>query len=394
MSLNTIRDLNVSAKTVLVRVDYNVPIKSGTVTDATRIEASLPTLNYLLDKGARLVLMSHLGRPKGSPDPDLSLAPVAKRLSELIGRQVLMAPDCVGAKVEEMVKSLPAGGILMLENVRFHEEETKNDPEFAARLARLGELYVNDAFGSAHRAHASTEGVAHVLPAAAGMLIEKEVRFMGPLVSDPEQPFVALIGGAKVSSKIGVLDSLLPKCRTLIIGGGMAYTFLKVQGHRIGKSLYEAEYADTAKTLLDQAASQGVEIILPVDHVVAAEFSEDAQPETVDGVDIPDDRIGMDIGPKTVESLAGAVRSARSLVWNGPMGVFEFKPFAKGTLEVARLVAECKGTTVVGGGDSVAAVNEFGLSDRIDHVSTGGGASLEFLEGKTLPGIAALERKE
>lgn len=394
MSLNTIRDLNVSAKTVLVRVDYNVPIKSGTVTDATRIEASLPTLNYLLDKGARLVLMSHLGRPKGSPDPDLSLAPVAKRLSELIGRQVLMAPDCVGAKVEEMVKSLPAGGILMLENVRFHEEETKNDPEFAARLARLGELYVNDAFGSAHRAHASTEGVAHVLPAAAGMLIEKEVRFMGPLVSDPEQPFVALIGGAKVSSKIGVLESLLPKCRTLIIGGGMAYTFLKVQGHRIGKSLYEAEYADTAKTLLDQAASQGVEIILPVDHVVAAEFSEDAQPETVDGVDIPDDRIGMDIGPKTVESLAGAVRSARSLVWNGPMGVFEFKPFAKGTLEVARLVAECKGTTVVGGGDSVAAVNEFGLSDRIDHVSTGGGASLEFLEGKTLPGIAALERKE
>lgn len=394
MSLNTIRDLNVSAKTVLVRVDYNVPIKSGTVTDATRIEASLPTLNYLLDKGARLVLMSHLGRPKGSPDPDLSLAPVAKRLSELIGRQVLMAPDCVGAKVEEMVKSLPDGGILMLENVRFHEEETKNDPEFAARLARLGELYVNDAFGSAHRAHASTEGVAHVLPAAAGMLIEKEVRFMGPLVSDPEQPFVALIGGAKVSSKIGVLESLLPKCRTLIIGGGMAYTFLKVQGHRIGKSLYEAEYADTAKTLLDQAASQGVEIILPVDHVVAAEFSEDAQPETVDGVDIPDDRIGMDIGPKTVESLAGAVRSARSLVWNGPMGVFEFKPFAKGTLEVARLVAECKGTTVVGGGDSVAAVNEFGLSDRIDHVSTGGGASLEFLEGKTLPGIAALERKE
>lgn len=394
MSLNTIRDLNVSAKTVLVRVDYNVPIKSGTVTDATRIEASLPTLNYLLDKGARLVLMSHLGRPKGSPDPDLSLAPVAKRLSELIGRHVLMAPDCVGAKVEEMVKSLPAGGILMLENVRFHEEETKNDPEFAARLARLGELYVNDAFGSAHRAHASTEGVAHVLPAAAGMLIEKEVRFMGPLVSDPEQPFVALIGGAKVSSKIGVLESLLPKCRTLIIGGGMAYTFLKVQGHRIGKSLYEAEYADTAKTLLDQAASQGVEIILPVDHVVAAEFSEDAQPETVDGVDIPDDRIGMDIGPKTVESLAGAVRSARSLVWNGPMGVFEFKPFAKGTLEVARLVAECKGTTVVGGGDSVAAVNEFGLSDRIDHVSTGGGASLEFLEGKTLPGIAALERKE
>jgi phosphoglycerate kinase len=394
MALRTIRDTQVSGKRVLVRVDYNVPIKDGAVTDTTRIDASLPTLRHLLDGGATLVLMSHLGRPKGTPDPALSLAPVAAKLGELLDRPVAMAPDCVGPAVEKLVADLPKGGIVMLENVRFHAGETKNDPEFAAQLARLGDIYVNDAFGSAHRAHASTEGVAHLLPAYAGFLIEKEVRFLGPLVSEPEQPFVAIIGGAKVSSKIGVLESLLPKCQTLIIGGGMAYTFLRVQGHEIGKSLYEEEYADTARALLQKAREAGVEIILPVDHVVAAEFAEDAVPETVDSVDIPADRIAMDVGPRTIESLRSAISSAKSLVWNGPMGVFEFEAFAKGTLEVAKLVADCAGTTVVGGGDSVAAVNAFGLAERIDHVSTGGGASLEFLEGKVLPGIAALEGEE
>lgn len=394
MPLKTIRGIDVAGKRVLVRVDYNVPLKNGQVTDATRIEASLPTLRHLLDGGARLVLMSHLGRPKGSPDPSLSLSPVAEKLSMLIGKPVKMAPDCIGEEAERLSHDLTAGEILMLENVRFHSAETANDPDFAAHLARLGDLYVNDAFGTAHRAHASTEGVAHLLPAAAGFLIEKELRFFQPLVTAPERPFVAIIGGAKVSSKIGVLESLLPKCDTLIIGGGMSYTFLKAQGHRIGKSLCEDEYLDTAKSLLMLAEKSGVKILLPLDHVVAAEFSDTAPPEAVDGIDIPDGMIGMDVGPRTVESAAAPIRNARSVVWNGPMGVFEFKAFAKGSLEIAKLVAECAGTTVVGGGDAVAAVNAFGLSAKMDHVSTGGGASLEFLEGKTLPGIAALESRE
>lgn len=394
MPLKTIRDIDVSGKRVLVRVDYNVPIKMGQVTDATRIAASLPTLQHLLDHGGRLVLMSHLGRPKGSPDPSLSLKPVADKLAELIGKPVKMALDCIGEEAEQLSRDLAAGEILMLENVRFHSAETANDSEFSAQLARLGDLYVNDAFGSAHRAHASTEGVAHLLPAVAGFLIEKEVRFFGPLVTDPERPFVAIIGGAKVSSKIGVLESLLPKCDTLIIGGGMSYTFLKAQGHHIGKSLCEDEYLDTAKALLQQAEKFGVKIVLPLDHVVGSEFSEDASPELVDGIDIPDGMIGMDIGPKTIASAAGPIGSARSVVWNGPMGVFEFEAFARGSLEIAKLVADCAGTTVVGGGDAVAAVNTFELGGKMDHVSTGGGASLEFLEGKTLPGIAALESRE
>ena len=394
MPLKTIRGIDVAGKRVLVRVDYNVPLKDGQVTDATRIEASLPTLRHLLDGGARLVLMSHLGRPKGSPDPSLSLRPVAEKLAEMIGKPVKMAPDCIGEEAERLSRDLAAGEILMLENVRFHSAETANDADFAAQLARLGDLYVNDAFGSAHRAHASTEGVAHLLSAAAGFLIEKEVSFFQPLVSAPERPFVAIIGGAKVSSKIGVLESLLPKCDTLIIGGGMSYTFLKAQGHRIGNSLCEDEYLETAKNLLLLAEKSGVKLLLPRDHVVAAEFSDTATPEAVDGIDIPDGMIGMDVGPKTVESAAAPIRNARSVVWNGPMGVFEFKAFAKGSLEIAKLVAECSGTTVVGGGDAVAAVNAFGLSGKMDHVSTGGGASLEFLEGKTLPGIAALESRE
>ena len=394
MPLKTIRGIDVAGKRVLVRVDYNVPLKEGRVTDATRIEASLPTLRHLLDGGGRLVLMSHLGRPKGTPDRSLSLQPVADKLAELIGLPIRMAPDCIGEETEQLARDLASGEILMLENVRFHSAETANDSNFAAQLARLGDFYVNDAFGSAHRAHASTEGIAHILPAAAGFLIEKEVKFFRPLVTSPERPFVAIIGGAKVSSKIGVLDSLLPKCDTLIIGGGMSYTFLKAQGHQIGNSLCEDDYLETAKALLLQAEKSGVVIALPLDHVVAAEFSDEATPEAVDGVDVPDGMIGMDVGPKTIESVTDSIRNARSIVWNGPMGVFEFKAFAKGTLEIAKLVAECAGTTVVGGGDSVAAVNTFGLSAKIDHVSTGGGASLEFLEGKTLPGIAALESGE
>ena len=391
MALKTVRDLELSGKRVLVRVDYNVPLKNGAVADATRIEASLPTLKYIIDQGGSLVLMSHLGRPKGTPDPEYSLKPVADKLSSMIGRPVGFVADCVGEQVREAAGKLRSGEILMLENVRFHQGETKNSTEFARELARLADVYVNDAFGSAHRAHASTEGVAHLLPSGAGLLIEKEVKFFQPLLEDPAKPFVAIIGGAKVSTKIGVLETLLPKCSTLIIGGGMAYTFLKAQGHSIGASLVEEEFVSTATDLIEQAKREGVELILPVDHVVAGEFKESAKPEAVDGVDVPEGKVAMDIGPKTIELCRSAISGAKSLVWNGPMGVFEFDAFAKGTLAIGKAVAECSGTTVVGGGDSVAAVNTFGLADRIDHVSTGGGASLEFLEGKVLPGIAALE---
>jgi len=391
MALKTVRDLDLSGKTVLVRVDYNVPIKNGAVSDATRIEASLPTLKYILDQGASLVLMSHLGRPKGSPSPEFSLRPVSGKLSDLIGRPVAFVDDCIGDEVAAAASNLRSGEILMLENVRFHAEETKNDAAFAKKLASIADIYVNDAFGSAHRAHASTEGVAHYLPSAAGLLIEKEVKFFQPLLDNPTQPFVAIIGGAKVSTKIGVLETLMPKCTTLIIGGGMSYTFLKAQGHTIGKSLFEEEYLQTAQKLVEQAEASGVNLILPVDHVVADEFKEDADPKSVDSVDVPEGMIAMDIGPKSIELCRKAISEAKSLVWNGPMGVFEFEAFAKGTLTIGQFVADCGGTTVVGGGDSVAAVNAFGLADKIDHVSTGGGASLEFLEGKTLPGIAALQ---
>lgn len=391
MELRTVRDIDLAGKRVLVRVDYNVPVKNGTVSDTTRIEASLPTLKHILDQGASLVLMSHLGRPKGKPDAAYSLKPVAEKLSELIGRPVQMAGDCIGEDTLEQAKRLRAGEILMLENVRFHGGETDNEDSFVESLAKNGDVYVNDAFGSAHRAHASTEGVAHKLPSAAGFLIEKEIAFFQPLLDNPEQPFVAIIGGAKVSTKIGVLESLLPGCSHIIIGGGMSYTFLKAQGHTIGDSLVEEDYLETAKQLIEKANSAGVHLLLPVDHVVANEFSEDASPEQIGEVDIPDGKVAMDIGPKSIEQAREAISKAKSLVWNGPMGVFEFEAFANGTLQIGRMVAECAGTTVVGGGDSIAAVSSFGLADRIDHVSTGGGASLEFLEGKKLPGIAALE---
>ncbi len=392
MSVKTVKDIDLQNKRVIMRADFNVPLQEGNITDDPRIQAALPTITYLLEqKGASLVLMSHLGRPKGKKDPALSLQPVGDRLSELLGKSVKMAPDCIGTEVENMAELNP-GEVLLLENLRFHGEEKDNDPEFAKKLGALGDVYVNDAFGTAHRAHASTEGITKVLPSVAGFLIEKEVAFFEPLLQDPKQPFVAVIGGAKVSSKIGVLESLLPKCSTLVIGGGMAYTFLRVQNHSVGKSLVEEDYLDTAKKLLEDVKKLGKEVILPIDHMVGAEFSENAGAEYVDAVDIPADKIAMDIGPKTLALIKDRISKAASLVWNGPLGVFEFDEFAKGTMETAQYVADCKGTTVVGGGDSVAAVNKFNLADKIDHVSTGGGASLEYLEGKTLPGIAALQK--
>jgi phosphoglycerate kinase len=394
MDKKTIRDVDLKGKRVLCRVDFNVPIKSGGITDDTRIRESLPTIRYILEqKGSRLILMSHLGRPKDKPEPEYSLKPVAQRLSELLGKPVKMADDCVGGAVEAQAKGLREGEVLLLENVRFHKAETENEPGFAARLAELGEIYVNDAFGSAHRAHASTEGVAHHLPAVAGLLMEKEIKFLGGVLQNPKKPFVAIIGGAKVSTKIAVLESLLPRVSSLIIGGGMAYTFLKVQGRKVGKSLVEDDYLDTARSLLKSAAERKVQVLLPLDHLVAAEFSENARAEYVAGADVPDGRLGMDVGEKTLASYRPVIGAAKTVVWNGPLGVFEFAGFAKGTLEVARMVAGSKGVTVVGGGDSVAAVQKFGLAEKISHVSTGGGASLEFLEGKALPGIVALADK-
>ena len=391
MAKKTVRDVDLKGKRVLCRVDFNVPIKGGKIGDDTRIRESLPTLRYILEQpGSRLILMSHLGRPKDKPEPEYSLKPVAQRLSELLGRPVAMAADCVGEAVEAQVKALAAGQVLLLENVRFHKAETENSPEFAARLARLGDIYVNDAFGSAHRAHASTEGVAHHLPSVAGFLMEKEIKFLGGVFENPKKPFVAIIGGAKVSTKIAVLESLLPRVDSLIIGGGMAYTFLKAQGIAVGKSLVEEDFLDTAKSMLAKAQKLKVKILLPLDHQVGAEFNETAKAEYVAGTAIPAERIGMDVGDKTLASYRELIAAAGTVVWNGPLGVFEFPQFAKGTLEVAKMVAACKGITVVGGGDSVAAVQKFGLASKISHVSTGGGASLELLEGKALPGIVAL----
>ncbi len=392
MVLNTIREADLKGKRVLIRVDFNVPLKDGVVTDNTRIKAALPTIKYILDSGASLVVMTHLGRPKGEKNEKYSLKPVAAEFERLLGSKVTLASDVIGDEVKKEVEALKPGDVLLLENVRFYKEEEANDPEFAKTLASYGDIYCNDAFGTAHRAHASTEGVSHYLPSYAGFLIEKEVKFMAPLLENPEKPFVAIIGGSKVSSKITVLESLVRTCDTIVIGGGMAYTFLKVQGHSIGKSLVEDDYLETASSFLKKAEEKGVKVILPVDHVAAAAFDENAEPVAVDSVDIPADLMGMDIGPKTTALIVEAVKGAASVVWNGPMGVFEFASFAKGTEEVAKALAASSATTVVGGGDSVAAINKFGLADKISHVSTGGGASLEFLEGKELPGIKALEK--
>ncbi len=393
MKLQTIEHMDLTNKRVLIRVDFNVPLQDGKVSDDTRIKSALPTIHYILkQKGTSVVVMSHFGRPKGTKNIEFSMAPIASRFSELLGRDVIVANDVIGDDVESQVKALKPGEILLLENVRFYKEEEKNDPGFAKQLASYGDVYINDAFGTAHRAHASTEGVAHFLPSAAGFLIEKEVKFFAPLLENPDKPFVAIIGGSKVSSKIGVLESLLNTCSAIVIAGGMAYTFLKVQGHAIGKSLLEEEYLEVASSFLAKAKEKGVEVILPLDHVGAETFSEKASPVSIDSVEIPEDLIGMDVGPKTLKKIDEVLKTAASIVWNGPMGVFEFDAFANGTKEVAAMVASCKGVTVVGGGDSVAAVNKFGFADKIDHVSTGGGASLEFLEGKELPGIKALEK--
>jgi phosphoglycerate kinase len=388
----TVKDLrDLQGRRVFVRVDYNVPLEKGTITDDTRIRASLPTLEHLLKGRARLVLASHLGRPKKGPSPELSLKPVAERLSQLLGRAVSLAPDCVGPEVKKMADALPEQGVMLLENVRFHPEEERNDDAFAARLiADTGcEVFVNDAFGAAHRAHASTEGVSrHVETSVAGLLMEKELRYLGMALEAPERPFVAALGGAKVGDKIQVIESLLPRVDALLVGGGMAYTFFRAQGIATGKSLVEEDKVPLATDLLAKARGR---IRLPTDHVVAAAFKEDAEHRTCDIHEIPDGWMGLDIGPMTRQSFAAEVGKAKIAFWNGPMGVFEMKPFAEGTLAMARALADSRGTTIVGGGDSVAAVTRMGLADRIDHVSTGGGASLEFLAGDDLPGVACLE---
>jgi phosphoglycerate kinase len=392
MGKQTVRDLkDLSGTRVFVRVDYNVPLEGGEITDDTRIRASLPTLDLLRREGAQLVLASHLGRPKKGPDPQFSLAPAARRLAELLDANVEMAQDCVGEDVSRRVGLMKDRGILLLENVRFHKEEEKNDPDFARRLiADSGcGVFVNDAFGSAHRAHASTEGVARfVSRKVAGLLMEKELKYLGMALTDPPRPFVAVLGGAKVSDKIEVIDSLLPRVDALLIGGGMAYTFLRAQGKPTGKSLVEEDKLDLAKSLLAKA---GGKIRLPEDHVVASGFKAEAETKTLPASEMPEGWMGLDIGPATAEAYAREVRGAKLVVWNGPMGVFEMEPFAQGTLAVARAMADAAGTTVVGGGDSVAAVTQMGLAEKVSHVSTGGGASLEFLSGAVLPGVACLD---
>lgn len=383
----TVRDMDFKGKKVLVRVDFNVPIKEGVVSDDTRIRAALPTIEYLLDQGAAVILCSHLGRPKEGPDPQFSMKPTADHLSKLLGKPVAFAEDCVGPVAEEAASKLKAGDILVLENTRFHKGETKNDPEMAKQLAALADVYVNDAFGSAHRAHASTEGVAKYLPAVAGFLMEKEIQYLGQAIANPEKPFVAILGGAKISDKIGVIRNLLSKADQVLIGGGMANTFFKAQGYPVGDSLVEDEALDVAKELLAEGSTK---LRLPVDVVIADKFEDGAEKKTMSMGPIPDGWRIMDIGPETVAAFRKVILSAGTIVWNGPMGVFEFPNFAEGTFEIAKAVAECKGTTIIGGGDSVSAVKKSGVADRITHISTGGGASLEMLEGLVLPGVAAL----
>ena len=387
----SVRDLSgLGGTRVFVRVDYNVPLEGASITDDTRIRASLPTLEALRKAGARLVLASHLGRPKKGPDPAFSLKPAAARLSELLGVPVAMAPDCVGPEVAALAGKLGDGDVLLLENVRFHPEEEKNDAAFAARLVQDSgaTIFVNDAFGSAHRAHASTEGVSHhVATSVAGLLMEKELRYLGMALEAPERPFVAVLGGAKVSDKIEVIESLLPRVDALLVGGGMAYTFFRAQGLDTQKSLVEADKIDLARGLLERAAGK---LRLPVDHVVAAAFKEDAERQTLPVAETPAGWMGLDIGPQTARAFADEAGRAKLVLWNGPMGVFEMAPFAEGTLAMARALADSPGTSIVGGGDSVAAVTQMGLADKIDHVSTGGGASLEFLSGEPLPGVACL----
>ena len=390
MNKRGVRDLDVGGKRVLVRVDFNVPVKDGEVTDDTRIRRALPTIRYLLQEGARPVLISHLGRPKGEPDPKYAMDPVAARLHELLGEPVEKLDAAVGPEVEEALEDWDGRGVVLLENSRFYPGETSNDPEFADQLAALADLFVNDAFGAAHRAHATTVGVAERLPAAAGLLMEEEIDYLDKVLKDPERPFVAILGGAKVSDKLGVIESLLGTADSLLIGGAMCFTFFKAQGYEIGNSLVEDDYLEEAKRLMEEA---GDRLVLPVDVVVAEAMEEDAESETVPVDGIPAGKMGLDIGPKTVDLFSEHISGASTIFWNGPMGVFEIDAFAKGTEGVARAVAESGATSVVGGGDSVAAVNKLGLEDRMSHISTGGGASLEYVEGKELPGIAVLPDK-
>ena len=384
----TVRDIDVKGKRVLVRVDYNVPIKEGKVGDDTRIRAAMPTLNYLLEHGAAVILFSHLGRPKGGPDPKFSLKPVAEYLSQLAGKPVAFAEDCVGPAAEVAAKALRPGGILLLENTRFHPEEEKNDLELAKKMAALADVYVNDAFGSAHRAHSSTEGVARFLPAVAGFLMEEEIKYLGQAIANPKKPFIAILGGAKISDKIGVIRNLLTKADQVLIGGGMANTFFKAQGYRVADSLVEDAALETARQLLQVG---GTRLRLPVDMVVGDKFDAEANSKTMPMGPVPEGWRIMDIGPATVAAYAKTVAGAGTVVWNGPMGVFEFPKFAHGTIGVAKAVADSSAISIIGGGDSVAAVSAAGLADRITHISTGGGASLEMLEGLVLPGLAALQ---
>ena len=388
----SVQDIDVNGKKVLLRCDFNVPLDKETneITDTKRIVAALPTIKYLLDHNAAVIACSHLGRPKGEFKPELSMAPVAAALSELLGKPVIAAKDVIGEDAQAKAAALKPGEIMLLENVRYHKEETKNDPEFAKKLADMAEIYVSDAFGTVHRAHATTEGVSHYLPAVCGFLVEKELKALGGALDDPKRPFIAILGGAKVSDKLGVINNLLEKADGVIIGGGMAYTFIKAQGGKIGQSLCEDEKLDYALEMIEKAKANGKKLLLPHDTVCGAEFSADAEPVVCDTMNIPDNLMGMDIGPETAKQYAEEVKNAKTVVWNGPMGVFELPNFAKGTLAVATALAESDCISIIGGGDSASAAKKLGFADKITHISTGGGASLEFLEGKELPGVACL----
>lgn len=396
LNKKTIEDIDVKGKKVLARCDFNVPLKDGEITNDKRIVAALPTIKYLMENGARVILCSHLGRPKGEYKPEFSLAPVAKKLSEYLGVEVKLAEDAevVGENAKAMAAELKDGEVMLLENVRYRKEETKNEENFSKELASLAEIFVNDAFGTAHRAHCSTTGVASYLPAVCGYLIQKEIKFMGGALAEPKRPLVAILGGAKVSDKIGVISNLIEKCDTIIIGGGMAYTFMKYLGHSIGDSLLEADWVEKAGEMMKSAEEKGVKFLIPVDNKVGKEYDENTEAMIVNSDEIPDGWMGLDIGPKTQEMFADAVKDAGTVIWNGPMGVSEWDNFAAGTICVAKAVAESDAISVIGGGDSVAAVTKLGFADKMSHISTGGGASLEFLEGKDLPGICALADKD
>ena len=396
LNKKTIEDIEVQGKKVLVRCDFNVPLKDGEITNDKRIVAALPTIKYLMEKGAKVILCSHLGRPKGEYKPEFSLAPVAKKLSEYLGKEVKLAedPEVVGENAKKIASELENGDVMLLENVRYRAEETKNVEAFSKELASLAEIFVNDAFGTAHRAHCSTTGVADYLPAVCGYLIQKEIKFMGGALANPKRPLVAILGGAKVSDKIGVISNLIDKCDTIIIGGGMAYTFMKFLGHSIGDSLLEADWVEKAGEMMADAKAKGVNFLIPVDNKVGKEYDENTEAMIVNSDEIPDGWMGLDIGPKSMELFVDAIKGAGTVIWNGPMGVSEWENFAAGTIAVANAVAESGAVSIIGGGDSVAAVTKLGFADKMSHISTGGGASLEFLEGKELPGIAALMDKD